>query len=185
MDGYRGAAARIFDPHGARGPMIPRSPMWNLLAVPNALGAAAARHVNASGRAAVALAEVLSRTAAGAAYAPPGGRRLVARTTVMQVYFTGVQSVPVAGFFALLVGLGFGHLVERSGFFLLVPIGQDVIVEQLGVFVAALAVVARSAPAVAVELANMKVAGELKMLEGFGVDPFRHCLLYTSDAADE
>lgn len=148
--------------------------MWNPLA---ALGERSLRQGAAFVSDALSLGEVLSRTIAATAGASRGALGLARRTTVMQIYFTGVQSVPVAGFLAFLIGFGFGQLVLSTGLFLLVPILRDLIVMQFGPLLAALAVVARSSPAVAVELGNMKVAGELRMLESFGIDPFRHLAL--------
>ncbi len=148
--------------------------MWNPLA---ALGGVALARATAFFGDTFAVGEIFSRTLTATLQASRGARRAARRTTVMQVYFTGVQSVTVAGFLALLIGVGFAEVVRSSGLFLMVPVLRDLVVEQLGPLLAALVVVARSAPAVAVELGNMKVAGELKMLEGFGVDPFRHLAL--------
>jgi phospholipid/cholesterol/gamma-HCH transport system permease protein len=148
--------------------------MWNPVA---ALGGRAIDRAQEFYRDALGLGEIVSRTLVATAQATSGARSAARRTTVMQIYFTGVQSFTVAGFLALLIGYGFGQIVTTSGLFLMVPILRDLLVEQLGPLLAALVVIARSAPAVAVELANMKVAGELKMLEGFGVDPFRHLAL--------
>lgn len=148
--------------------------MWNPFA---ALGGATLARASAILGDSFAVGAVFSRTLAAAAHASKGARRAARRTTVMQVYFTGVQSVTVAGFLALLIGVGFAEIVASSGLYLMVPVLRDLIVEQLGPLLAALVVVARSAPAVAVELGNMRVSGELRMLEGFGVDPYRHLAL--------
>jgi len=148
--------------------------MWNPLA---ALGGRAIDRASEFVHDALALGEIVSRTLVATWQTSPGARRAARRTTVMQIYFTGVQSVSVAGFLALIIGYGFGQSVTTSGLFIMVPVLRDLLVEQLGPLLAALVVVARSAPAVAVELANMKVSGELRMLEGFGVDPYRHLAL--------
>lgn len=118
--------------------------------------------------------EVLSRSVTSAVRGSRGAWRVAWRTTVLQVYYTGVQSLPIAGLLALIVGLGLGRLVTSTQLFLTVPVLSDLIVQQLGPLLAALVVVARTAPAVAVELGNMRVAGEVRMLESFGVDPYRH-----------
>jgi phospholipid/cholesterol/gamma-HCH transport system permease protein len=118
--------------------------------------------------------EVLSRSVTAAARGSRGSWRAAWRTTVLQVYFTGVQSLPIAALLAVFVGLGLARIVSTTQLFVMVPVLSDLIVQQLGPLLAALVVVARSAPAVAVELGNMSVAGEVRMLESFGVDPFRH-----------
>lgn len=148
--------------------------MWNPLA---ALGSTFTAKCAGIVHDALGVGEVFSRTSFAALDASRGALRALGRTTVMQVYFTGVQSVLVAGFLAVLVGAGFGQVASASGIYVVVPILRDVVVELLGPLLAALVVVARSAPAVAVELGNMKVGGELRMLESFGVDPFRHLAL--------
>lgn len=148
--------------------------MWNPLA---ALGRRTTLQAAAFGRDALALGEVGSRTLAAAVRAPRGAWRAALRTSVMQVYFTGVQSVPVAGFLAVLIGYGLGQLVESTGLFVVVPVLRDLLTTQVGPLVAALVIVARSAPAVAAELGNMRVGGELRMLEGFGIDPYRFLAL--------
>jgi phospholipid/cholesterol/gamma-HCH transport system permease protein len=122
----------------------------------------------------LAAGEVLSRTVTAAARSSRGALRSAWRTTVLQVYFTGVQSLPIAGLLAVLVGLGFARVITSTQLFVVVPVMTDLILQQIGPLLAALVVVTRSAPAVAVELGNMRVAGEVRMLESFGIDPFRH-----------
>lgn len=122
----------------------------------------------------LAAGEVLSRSVTAAARGSRGAWRAAWRTTVLQVYYTGVQSLPIAGLLAIIVGLGLGRIVSSTQLFVTVPVLSDLLLQQLGPLLAALVVVARTAPAVAVELGNMRVAGEIRMLESFGVDPFRH-----------
>ncbi|MEZ6014132.1 MAG: ABC transporter permease [Planctomycetota bacterium] len=148
--------------------------MWNPLA---ALGRRTLSQAAAFADDALSLGAVFSRTLAATAHTPRGAWRLTRRTTVMQVYFTGVQGVPVAGFLAALIGYGLGQLVASSGLFVVVPPLRDLLVTQVGPLIAALVIVARSSPAVAVELGNMHVGGELRMLEGFGIDPYRFLAL--------
>jgi phospholipid/cholesterol/gamma-HCH transport system permease protein len=148
--------------------------MWNPIA---ALGGRAIDRASEFVRDGLALGEIVSRTLVATLHTTSGSRTAAWRTTVMQVYFTGVQSITVAGFLALLIGFGFGQLVTKSGLFLMVPILRDQLVELIGQLLAALVVVARSAPAVAVENSNIKVAGELRILESYGVDPYRHLAL--------
>lgn len=145
--------------------------MWNPFA---ALGALVLLTTWSVVHDALAAGEVLSRTFTSATRSSRGALRAAWRTTVMQVYFTGVQSLPVAGLLALLVGLGFARLVLSTQLFVMVPVLSDLILQQVGPLLAALVAVARTAPAVAVELGNMRVAGEVRMLERFGIDPFRH-----------
>ncbi len=124
------------------------------------------------------LGEIFRRTLRVLRGASPGSKRLLRRTIRMQVYFTGAQAVPVAGLLALLVGVGLGELVLANNLGFLIPLFlESLITQHLGPLIAAIVVVARSSSAVAVELGNMRVGGEIEMLESFGIDPYRHLAL--------
>lgn len=121
--------------------------------------------------------EIFYRTLRSGRSITHGSLRQLLHTTVLQVYFTGVQALPVAGLLAILSGIGLGWFVEETGAFDLVPQFYAVLAHYVGPGLTAAVMVSRSAAAVAVELGNMKVAGETTMLSSFGIDPFAHLAL--------
>ncbi|MBA3708003.1 MAG: ABC transporter permease [Planctomycetes bacterium] len=101
---------------------------------------------------------------------------------VRQVLFTGVEAVP---FVALLAGLTALSLVVQ-GQVQLQGFGQSdlfgkllvvMLVRELGPLLIAMVVIARSGSAMATEMANMRVAGEIQALEWSGIDPFRYLVV--------
>jgi phospholipid/cholesterol/gamma-HCH transport system permease protein len=108
----------------------------------------------------------------------PVTRSVLAR----QVLFTGVEAVP---FVALLAGLTALSLVVQ-GQVQLQGLGQSdlfgkllvvMLVRELGPLLIAMVVIARSGSAMATEMANMRVAGEIQALEWSGIDPFRYLVV--------
>ncbi len=157
---------------------LPRIPTPFLVRGLAAFGALARVRVTEAISDAGRLGEIFLRTLRVLRGASPASLRLLRRTIRMQVYFTGAQAVPVAGLLALLVGVGLGELVIANNLGFLIPLFlEKLITQHLGPLIAAIVVVARSSSAVAVELGNMRVGGELEMLESFGIDPYRHLAL--------
>jgi phospholipid/cholesterol/gamma-HCH transport system permease protein len=106
--------------------------------------------------------------------------RPVARTVLArQIFFTGVEAVR---FVALLAALTASTLVMQSR---LGGLSADflgemmvvVLVRELGPLLLAMVVIARSGSAIAVELANMRIGGEIQALEWSGIDPFSYLVL--------
>jgi phospholipid/cholesterol/gamma-HCH transport system permease protein len=107
------------------------------------------------------------------------GVRDIIRVVLMQVYFTGVQALPLIGLMGLLVGvlviiqaipqlsrLGAG---ESLGQLMVV-----VILRELSPLLTAFVVVARSGTAVASELGNMVVNREVTALESMGISQIQY-----------
>lgn len=108
------------------------------------------------------------------------GRHVGARVLVQQVYFTGVQSLELVTFFALL----FGVIMVVQGFTLLSSIGAQeslatfliaILLRELGPLLTAIIVVLRSGSAIALEIGYMNVLGEIEGLEMQGI-PTLHFL---------
>jgi phospholipid/cholesterol/gamma-HCH transport system permease protein len=97
----------------------------------------------------------------------------------MQIYFTGVQALPIAGLLSVLVGVGVGQFILMQPVLtgLIDLFVETLIVQQLAPLIAAIVVIARTSSAVSVELGNMRVAREVEMLEAFGISPWRHLAL--------
>lgn len=111
-------------------------------------------------------------------YWPHTVRDVLAR----QVLFTGVEGIRFVSTIALLVGLSVVVQVQvvlsRVGQSdLLGPILVAVVVRELGPLLTNFVVIGRSGSAVATELGNMKVRGEIHLLDAQGLDPFTYLVL--------
>lgn len=148
--------------------------MTALLALPRAVGGAVVETAAYAVRIAAMVGHALGLLSGA------GGRmRTVVRAVLYkQILFTGVQALP---FTALLASLSAMVIVVESrlgggdagmGRLLVV-----ILVRELGPLVVATIVVARSCTAIAAELGNMRVAGEIDTLVGMGVDPFEYLIL--------
>ncbi len=94
-----------------------------------------------------------------------------------QVLFTGFEAT---GFIALIAVI-VGALVVVQAQYWLTRLGQSnligpiltaVVLRELGPLLTNFVVIARSGTAIATELANMKVHGEVRALDAMGIDPF-------------
>jgi phospholipid/cholesterol/gamma-HCH transport system permease protein len=113
---------------------------------------------------------------------PRAGRRVTVRVLLDQIRFTALQAIPfvilLAGILSFLVisqaVLELGRLgaTELIGRLMVV-----VIVRELGPLLTALAVVGRSGTAIAAELATNKALGEIRALEGIGIDPLQYLVV--------
>lgn len=95
---------------------------------------------------------------------------------VSQVYFTGVEALPILA----LLSLGIGAAVIIQGTSLLPQFGQSelafrililVITRELGPLLTALVIAARSGSAITTELGNMVVDHEIEAYHAAGIDP--------------
>lgn len=113
---------------------------------------------------------------------PVAGRAVAFRVTMNQIRFTAVHAV------ALIVLLSsiLSFLVISQAARELGSIGKTewlgtlmvvVIVRELGPLVTALAVAGRSGTAIAAELATNQVMGEVRALEGMGIDPRQYLVV--------
>lgn len=109
---------------------------------------------------------------------PQTVRNVLAR----QILFTGVEAVRFISLIALLVGVSIvvqvQMLLTRVGQSeLLGPILVAVIIRELGPLLTNFVIIGRSGAAITTELANMKVNGEIRLLDAQGLDPFTYLVL--------
>ena len=104
------------------------------------------------------------------------GQRVMVRTFIQQLYFTGVQSLELICFIALL----FGGLVVIQGIAQLTRVGSRealaslltvVIIREAGPLITAVVVILRSGSAIAIEMGYMTVLNEIESIEMQGIDP--------------
>lgn len=111
-------------------------------------------------------------------YWPSPVRNVLAR----QILFTGYEATRFISMIALLVGLAVVLQAQvalsklgQSG--LLGPILVMVIIREVGPLLTNFIVIGRSGTAMTTELANMKVNGEVDLLDAQGLDPFLYLVL--------
>ncbi len=97
-----------------------------------------------------------------------------------QIYFSGNQALHIIGFIGLLLGV----IVSTQTFSvaggdssLVVKVMAWVIVWEIGPLFAAIIIIARSGSAIAVELAQMQVSGEIYSLEQMDIDPLDYLVV--------
>ncbi len=113
---------------------------------------------------------------------PGAGRRVAARVLLNQLRFTALEAVGLI----VLLSTVLSYLTISSAIAQLDKVGASeligqlmvvVIVRELGPLLTALAIVGRSGTAIAAELATNTVLGEVRALEGMGIDPFHYLVL--------
>lgn len=113
---------------------------------------------------------------------PGAGRRVAVRVLLNQLRFTALEAV---GLIVLLSGV-LSYLTISATITQLTKVGASeligelmvvVIVRELGPLLTALAVVSRSGTAITAELATNTVLGEVRALEGMGIDPYHYLVL--------
>jgi phospholipid/cholesterol/gamma-HCH transport system permease protein len=105
-------------------------------------------------------------------FPPYHGFAALGRTTIMQIYFTGVQALPLFLFLSFLMGISASLAVRTTVG--IQAVLCNFILKEMAPFLVALIVLGRSGTAITVELGNMTVLGEIKQLRRMGIDPFRH-----------
>ncbi|MBI1369270.1 MAG: hypothetical protein GC162_11540 [Planctomycetes bacterium] len=108
--------------------------------------------------------------------------RTVRSVLALQIYFTAVGALGFVGFLSLLVGVGVVvqaqlWLRELGQSTLIGPLLIMVVVRELAPLLVNIVVIVRSGSAVSVELGNMSVHGEVRVLEAQGVEPFSYLVL--------
>ncbi len=107
-------------------------------------------------------------------YRPTEGRRALRRVVVEQMYFTGVQALPLIIPIALIMGSMLLIQFSRiSGQYDLGKVTIILLVREIGPLVTAILVILRSATAVTIETSYMKVLNEIEAIEMAGIDPMR------------
>jgi phospholipid/cholesterol/gamma-HCH transport system permease protein len=121
--------------------------------------------------------------AVGSASSLPGaGRRVAGRILLNQLRFTALEAVPLVVLLSgilsfLVISSSIGQLGRVGATDLIGKLMVVVIVRELGPILTALAVVGRSGTAITAELATNTVLGEVRALEGLGIDPFHYLVL--------
>jgi phospholipid/cholesterol/gamma-HCH transport system permease protein len=101
------------------------------------------------------------------------------RILIMQVLFTFVYALGISSLLALAIGaavnvIGTSMLVQFSQEQLIYSILITIIVRELGPLLTAFIVIARSATAIATEIAGMVISHEVEAYISVGVDPIEH-----------
>jgi phospholipid/cholesterol/gamma-HCH transport system permease protein len=106
-------------------------------------------------------------------------RNVSSRVLILQIFFTFVQAMSIA----MLLALGIGGAVNAIGYPVLEKIAQQqlvyslliiIITRELGPLLTAFIVIARSATAIATEIAGMVINHEIEAYISVGVDPIEH-----------
>lgn len=127
----------------------------------------------------------LLATAAGVAAAaaqPRHWRATVRDVLARQILFTGVDAVRFVSLIAFLVGvsvvaqaqLWLGRVGQSA---LLGPLLITVVVRELAPLLTNFVIIGRSGTAIATELGNMQIHGEVHVLDAQGLDPFLYLVL--------
>lgn len=142
------------------------------------VGEAAWAVPSAVGRVVLTVADIIGRS--GRRTLQPGARGvrgLLWRTTVDQVWFTGVEAVPLVASLATMVGVttvgvGFRTLHAIGAESAFATVLEKVILMEFAPLLTAVIVAARSGSAVCTELLAMRLNDELDALSVHGVDPW-------------
>jgi phospholipid/cholesterol/gamma-HCH transport system permease protein len=142
------------------------------------LGRGVARRVASTG----GLARFLVRTLTAWGTLPAGGRRVVRRVMLNQVWFTALQAIPIVIVLAsilsyLVISQAVRELGRLNATELIGSLMVIAIVRELGPLLTAITVAGRSGTAIAAELATNTVMGEVRALEGMGIDPVQYLVL--------
>ncbi len=111
---------------------------------------------------------------------PGAGRRVALRVLLNQLRFTALQAVPLVVLLSALLSFvviqttlqTFNGRSEFVG-----TVRVVTVVQLLGPLLTALAGIGRSGTAITAELATNTVLGEIRALEGMGIDPFHYLVL--------
>ncbi len=108
--------------------------------------------------------------------------RTVRNVLARQILFTGVEATRFISLIALLVGVSIVvqaqiWLLRVGQFELLGPILVAVVIRELAPLLTCFVVIGRSGTAIAAELGNMRVHGEIRLLDAQGLDPFSYLVL--------
>jgi phospholipid/cholesterol/gamma-HCH transport system permease protein len=113
----------------------------------------------------------------GASFRRGTFRRTVRNVLARQVLFTGFEAVRFVSLLAFLIGISVViqaqvWLVRAGQAALLGPVLVMVFIREIGPLLVNFVVIGRSGTAIATELGNMNVSGEVRVLDSLGLDPF-------------
>ncbi len=121
--------------------------------------------------------------AAIASWRGPGSaaRNVVSSITLMQIMFTGFEALPLVSAVGLIIGatiiIQTGIMMPAANGEILGKVLVAVVLRELAPLITAIVVASRSGTAIATELGNMKVSGEILALSSLGIDPPRYVVL--------
>ncbi len=102
------------------------------------------------------------------------GRKVIQWATIEQIYFTGIQALPIVIPLALITGsILISQLTWVSEKYNLGKIVLIIVVRELGPMITSLLVILRSATAVTIEASYMNILNEIDTIEMAGIDPMR------------
>jgi phospholipid/cholesterol/gamma-HCH transport system permease protein len=113
---------------------------------------------------------------------PRSWPRTVRATLARQILFSGIEGTRFAALAAFLIGVAVVvqaqlWLYRLGQTTLLGPLLVTVVVREVGPLLANIVAIGRTGNAIAVELANMKTLGEVRVLEAQGVDPLIYLVI--------
>lgn len=105
---------------------------------------------------------------------PREGRSVDRWGSIDQIYFTGVQALPIIIPISLIIGCGLIVVFSTvHGQYDMGKMAVILIIRELGPFITAIVVILRSATAVTIEISYMNAFNELDAIEMAGIDPMR------------
>jgi len=109
------------------------------------------------------------------------GTRPVITVYLRQVYFTGLEAVKIILVISLIIGtIIITQIISIAGVGSASVTGKVIvwiIVRELGPMLTAIIVIARSGTAIATELSQMKIGGEIEYLEALGISPANYLIM--------
>lgn len=113
---------------------------------------------------------------------PSYWNRTIRNVFARQILFTGVDAIRLISLLGLLIGVSVVvqlqlWLTTFGQSALLGPVLVAVLVREAGPLLVNFAVIGRSGTAIATEIANMRVHGEIELLHGQGIDPFLYLIV--------
>jgi len=124
----------------------------------------------------------VAAAAVGAASRPRQWSPPVRNVLARQILFTGYEATPFIALVAFLVGISIVvqaqvwlTAVGQKG--LIGPILVMVVIRELGPLLTNFVVIGRSGTAMATEMANMKLSGEVHALDALGLDPLLYLVM--------
>jgi phospholipid/cholesterol/gamma-HCH transport system permease protein len=105
--------------------------------------------------------------------------RVSHRVLIMQILFTFVEALGISALLAMGIGaavniIGMPFLAGLSQERLIYPLLISIITRELGPLLAAFIIIARSATAIATEVAGMVISHEVEAYIAVGIDPIEH-----------
>lgn len=109
------------------------------------------------------------------------GRRPVLQVCLKQVFFTGNEAFKVIFVISIAVGIAIiaqmSNVTDAGRGSLIGKVFVWIVIREIGPLITALVVIARSGSAIAIELGQMKLKGEIEYLEALGISGEHYLLM--------